>query len=190
MPVTAPRTLASVNSSAITACRPEVPNRIRVVTVGRSPIGFCFPDSLALHIMDPGRARGLIGSSMADGLKRRARPTQTRGTRFYMTNKRIVLTTASSLEDSERIARHLVEQRLAACVNIVPKIASVYRWEDKVEEAQEHLLVIKTTEAAFARLREAIRQLHSYQVPECIALAVEEGSLPYLQWIDDSVDRF
>lgn len=127
---------------------------------------------------------------MADGLKRRARPTQTRGTRFYMTNKRIVLTTASSLEDSERIARHLVEQRLAACVNIVPKIASVYRWEDKVEEAQEHLLVIKTTEAAFARLREAIRQLHSYQVPECIALAVEEGSLPYLQWIDDSVDRF
>lgn len=104
-----------------------------------------------------------------------------------MTNKRLVLTTASSLEDSKKIARELVECRLAACVNIIPKVESVYRWEDKVEEAQEFLLLIKTTESAFERLREAIQQLHPYEVPECIALSIEEGSLGYLKWIDDSV---
>lgn len=105
-----------------------------------------------------------------------------------MTNKRLVLTTASSLEESKKIARELVERRLAACVNIIPKIESVYRWEGKVEEAQEYLLLIKTTESAFARVRAAVQELHSYEVPECIALPVEEGSLPYLKWIDDSVE--
>ena len=105
-----------------------------------------------------------------------------------MTDKRIVLTTAPSLNEGKKIARELVERRLAACVNIVPKIESVYRWEGKVEEAEECLLVIKTTAAAFQRLRDTIQQLHSYEVPECIALAVEDGSLPYLKWIVDSVD--
>jgi periplasmic divalent cation tolerance protein len=105
-----------------------------------------------------------------------------------MTNKRLVLSTASSLEESKKIARELVERRLAACVNIVPKIESVYRWEGKVEEAQEFLLLIKTTESAVNRLREAIHQLHSYEVPECIALSIEEGSAAYLKWIDDSVE--
>jgi len=105
-----------------------------------------------------------------------------------MTDKRIVLTTTSSLEESKKIARALVDRRLAACVNIIPKIESVYRWEGQVEEAQEYLLVIKTTEEAFPRLRDAIQQLHSYEVPECIALAVEDGSLSYLKWIVDSVD--
>jgi periplasmic divalent cation tolerance protein len=105
-----------------------------------------------------------------------------------MTNKRLVLTTASSPEESKKIAHALVESRLAACVNIIPKIASVYRWEGKVEEAQEYLLLIKTTAEAFPGAREAIRQLHSYEVPECIALAVEEGSETYLKWIDECVD--
>ncbi|MGC2194111.1 MAG: divalent-cation tolerance protein CutA [Terriglobales bacterium] len=105
-----------------------------------------------------------------------------------MTNKRLVLTTASSLEEGRKIARDLVERRLAACVNIVSKIESVYRWEDKVEAAQEFLLLIKTTETAFARVREAIQQLHSYEVPECIALSIEDGSLAYLKWIDESVE--
>jgi len=104
-----------------------------------------------------------------------------------MTNKRLVLTTTSSLEESKKIAREVVDRRLAACVNIVPKIESVYRWEGKVEEAQEYLLLIKTTAEAFPRLREAIQRLHSYEVPECITLAVEEGSESYLNWIDDSV---
>src|ERR1700739_1636202 len=105
-----------------------------------------------------------------------------------MTDKRIVLNTATSLNEGKKIARELVERRLAACVNIVPKIESVYRWESKVEEAEECLLVIKTTAGAFQRLRDTIQQLHSYGVPECIALAVEDGSLPYLKWIVDSVD--
>lgn len=105
-----------------------------------------------------------------------------------MTHKRLVLTTASSLEESKKIARELVKRRLAACINIIPKIESVYRWEGKVEEAQEFLLLIKTTESAFARVREAIQQFHSYEVPECIALSIEEGSLAYLKWIDESVE--
>ena len=111
----------------------------------------------------------------------------THGARFYMTNKRLVLTTTSSPEDSKKIARALVERRLAACVNIVPRIESVYRWEGKVEEAQEYLLLIKTTEEAFPRLRDAIQELHSYDIPECIALPIENGSVPYLSWINESV---
>ena len=105
-----------------------------------------------------------------------------------MTDKQIVLTTTSSLEEGKKIARALVERRLAACVNIVPKIESVYRWEGKVEEAQEYLLIIKTTQKVFAPLRDAILELHSYTVPECIALAVEGGIAPYLSWIDESVE--
>jgi periplasmic divalent cation tolerance protein len=103
-----------------------------------------------------------------------------------MTNARLVLTTTSSAEESKKIARALVERRLAACVNIVPKIESVYRWEGKVEEAQEYLLLIKTTEAAFAHLRDALQQLHSYDLPECIALGIEDGSSEYVKWINDS----
>ena len=104
-----------------------------------------------------------------------------------MTNKRLVLTTTSSQEEARRIANALVERRLAACVNIVSKIDSIYRWKGKVEEAQEFLLLIKTTESAVENLRDAIQELHSYEVPECISLAIEEGSHPCLKWIDDSV---
>lgn len=107
-----------------------------------------------------------------------------------MTNKRLVLTTASSAEESKKIARALVERRLAACVNIVPRIASVFRWEGEVEESEEYLLLIKTTEEAFPRLRAAIQELHSYNLPECIALVIEDGSVPYLGWIDESVTRW
>jgi len=106
-----------------------------------------------------------------------------------MTNKRLVLTTTSSAEESKKIARALVESRLAACVNIIPKIESVYRWEGKVEEAQEYLLLIKTTAKAFPSVSEAIRRLHSYEVPECVAIAVEEGSETYLKWIAECVGR-
>jgi periplasmic divalent cation tolerance protein len=108
--------------------------------------------------------------------------------RFYMTNKRLVLTTASSFEESKKIARELVEFRLAACVNIIPRIESVYRWQGKVEEEQEFLLLIKTTESACAQVCEAIQRLHSYEVPECIALSIEDGGATYLKWIDESVE--
>ena len=104
-----------------------------------------------------------------------------------MTDKRIVLTTTASEEEANKIARHLVERRLAACVNIVPHVTSVYRWQDKVEEAQEWLLIVKTTAAAFGEVRHAIAELHSYELPECICLTIEDGSPAYLQWIAESV---
>jgi periplasmic divalent cation tolerance protein len=104
-----------------------------------------------------------------------------------MTDKRVVLTTASSEQEAQKIAHHLVERRLAACANIVPQVTSIYRWQDKVEEAREWLLVVKTTAAAFGQVRQAIAELHSYELPECICLTIEDGSPDYLQWIADSV---
>jgi periplasmic divalent cation tolerance protein len=104
-----------------------------------------------------------------------------------MTDKRIVLSTAGSGEEARKIAEALVERRLAACVNIVGPIHSVYRWKGAVESAPEHLLVIKTTTAAFPRVRDAIRELHSYELPECIMLPVEAGGEEYLKWIEESV---
>ncbi len=104
-----------------------------------------------------------------------------------MTNNRIVLTTAGSQEEAQKIAQALVDRRLAACVNIVPRVRSIYRWEDKVETAEEWLLVIKTTSSAFDRVRAAIRELHSYDLPECICLAIEDGSKEYLDWIASCV---
>jgi periplasmic divalent cation tolerance protein len=103
-----------------------------------------------------------------------------------MTDKRIVLTTAGSEDEARKIAQHLVERRLAACVNIVPHIESIYRWQGKVESSREWLLVIKTTAEQFARVRDAIRELHSYDLPECIAVAIEDGSPEYLRWLADS----
>jgi periplasmic divalent cation tolerance protein len=104
-----------------------------------------------------------------------------------MTDKRIVLTTAGSEKEARKIARQLVERRLAACVNILPPVASIYRWQGNVEEAQEWLLVVKTTAAAFGQVREAIAELHSYDLPECICLPIEDGSPSYLEWIAESV---
>jgi periplasmic divalent cation tolerance protein len=104
-----------------------------------------------------------------------------------MTDKRIVLSTAGSDDEARKVARHLVEHQLAACVNIVPQIESIYRWQGKVESSQEWLLLIKTTAEKFAAVRDAIRELHSYELPECIVLTIEDGSPDYLQWLADSV---
>jgi periplasmic divalent cation tolerance protein len=104
-----------------------------------------------------------------------------------MTDKKLVLTACGSQKEALKIAHALVERQLAACVNIVPQVASVYRWQGKIETAEESLLVIKTTSAAFERLRQALVELHSYQVPECIAIAIEDGSVAYLEWIGESV---
>jgi periplasmic divalent cation tolerance protein len=106
---------------------------------------------------------------------------------IYMTDKRIVLSTAGSEEEAKKIANHLVESRLAACVNIVPQIESVYRWQGKVESGREWLLIIKTSAELFPAVRDAIRQLHSYELPECIAIKIEDGSKEYLQWLNDSL---
>jgi periplasmic divalent cation tolerance protein len=104
-----------------------------------------------------------------------------------MTDKILVLTTASSRDEARKLGRALVERLLAACVNIVPQVGSIYRWEGEVEEAEEWLLIIKTTRTAFERVRDAIKELHSYDVPECICLSIEEGSVEYLSWIGQSV---
>ncbi|MBZ5530908.1 MAG: divalent-cation tolerance protein CutA [Acidobacteriia bacterium] len=100
-----------------------------------------------------------------------------------MTPLSIVLTTAGSAEEAKKIARVLVDRRLASCVNIIPRIESVYRWQDKVETAEEWLLLIKTRADAFERVRDTIEELHSYELPECIMLEIEEGDKAYLDWI-------
>jgi periplasmic divalent cation tolerance protein len=104
-----------------------------------------------------------------------------------MTDKRIVLTTAGSEEEARKIARHLVENRLAACVNIVPQVESIYRWQGKVDSAREWLLLVKTNQERFPAVRDAIRELHSYALPECVVLNIEDGSSDYLRWLADSV---
>lgn len=104
-----------------------------------------------------------------------------------MTDKKIVLTTAGSPEEARKIAETLVERKLAACVNIISGGTSIYRWKEKVQSDQESLLIIKTTSAAFAQVRETIRELHSYELPECIALTIEDGLPEYLDWIGESV---
>jgi periplasmic divalent cation tolerance protein len=104
-----------------------------------------------------------------------------------MTDKRIVLTTAPSEEEAKKIARHLVEQQLAACVNVISQAESVYRWQGKVESNREWLLLIKTSAERFPAVRDAIRELHSYDLPECIAITIEEGSAEYLEWLADSL---
>lgn len=100
-----------------------------------------------------------------------------------MTNARIVLTTVGLKEVAEKLARELVERRLAACVNIVGPIRSIYRWRGKVENEQEFLLLIKTTAERAAELRASLKSTHPYELPECIELTVSEGSEEYLAWL-------
>ena len=100
-----------------------------------------------------------------------------------MTDARIVLTTAGSHDEARKIARALVDRRLASCVNIIPRIESVYRWKQQVESAEEWLLLIKTRSQRFEEVRAAIEQLHSYELPECIMLEIAEGDKAYLDWL-------
>jgi periplasmic divalent cation tolerance protein len=101
-----------------------------------------------------------------------------------MTDKIVVFSTASSTVEAEKIARGLVEAHLAACVNVVPGIRSFYRWKGNIEEAAEWLLIIKSSRRRFEALRTALEKLHSYEVPEVIALSVVDGSKNYLNWMD------
>jgi periplasmic divalent cation tolerance protein len=95
----------------------------------------------------------------------------------------VVLVTAPSPEQAAELARALVEERLAACGNVVPAIRSIYRWEGKVHDDAEALLVLKTTSGRFEALRERVIALHPYDVPEVLALPVAAGSAPYLAWL-------
>ena len=105
-----------------------------------------------------------------------------------MTDKLVVLVTCSSAKEAERIARSLVAARFAACGNILRSpIRSIYRWKEKIESAREVLLVIKTSRRRFPALQAAIKRLHSYEVPEIIALPIAAGSQSYLSWLTESV---
>jgi periplasmic divalent cation tolerance protein len=101
-----------------------------------------------------------------------------------MSDKIVVLSTCGSPREAQRLAHALVEKRLAACVNIVSGVRSVYRWKDAIEDEEEVLLVIKTSRPLFEELRNEILRLHSYEVPEVIALEVVDGSEGYLAWLD------
>jgi|SRR5437868_10196583 len=100
-----------------------------------------------------------------------------------MNDASIVFTTVGSKEEGRKIARALVESHAAACVNISGPIESVYWWQGKTETATEHLLIIKTMADAVDRVRDAIAQLHSYELPEIITLKIDDGSRAYLDWI-------
>lgn len=96
---------------------------------------------------------------------------------------RLILTTAASREEAERIARALVDDRLAACVNILPGLSSIYRWKGEVESAAEMLLLIKSTAANLERLEAALHRLHSYEVPEFLVFTPESAGKAYLDWL-------
>ena len=99
----------------------------------------------------------------------------------------IVFTTFPADEDAETFARTLVEEQLAACVNFLPPMRSVYRWEGKVEQADERQMIIKTTADGVERLKARLIELHPYDVPEFLVLSISDGSESYLRWVRESV---
>ena len=96
--------------------------------------------------------------------------------------------TVPNLEEGKKIANLLIENKLAACVNIIPNLLSIYWWEGKIERDNELLLIIKTTEKNCDLIIQKIREVHSYSNPECVAFKIEKGSEKYLNWIDEVVD--
>jgi periplasmic divalent cation tolerance protein len=100
-----------------------------------------------------------------------------------VTDALVVLVTAPTADRAAELARVLVEERLAACGNVVPAIRSIYRWEGRLHDEAEALLVLKTTRARFEALRQRVCALHPYAVPEVLALSVDAGSAPYLAWL-------
>ncbi|MCU1274648.1 MAG: CutA1 divalent ion tolerance protein [Bryobacterales bacterium] len=104
-----------------------------------------------------------------------------------MTDKIVVISTSSSAEEAEKIARRLVDERLAACVSVLPGMRSFYRWKGNIEDAAEWLLIIKSSREHFDALQTALEKLHSYEVPEVIALPVIDGSRNYLNWMESEL---
>ncbi|AWR99953.1 divalent-cation tolerance protein CutA [Metallosphaera hakonensis] len=101
----------------------------------------------------------------------------------------MILTTLPGEEEGKKIARTLVEEKIAACVNLIPRLTSVYRWEGKVVEDNEVLALIKTTSSKAEEAMKRLKELHPYKVPEILALAIKNGFKPYLDWIDESVSK-
>lgn len=96
----------------------------------------------------------------------------------------LIYCTCPNQESAQQIAQRLISDRLAACVNMLPGVSSVYEWQGQIETAQEHLLLIKSPKAHYAAIEAVIKALHPYELPEIIAVAIETGSAEYLQWID------
>jgi len=103
-------------------------------------------------------------------------------------NYYIFLVTVPNLEEGQKIAKVLVKNKLAACVNIIKNISSIYRWKGKIEEDNEHILLIKTTENKADLIIQKISEIHSYSEPECIGFKIEKGSETYLKWIKEVVE--
>lgn len=100
----------------------------------------------------------------------------------------IIFITASSYEEARKVADALVTQKKAACVNIVPKVNSLFRWKGKIEDAEENLLVVKTRAKLLSEVVSTVKAVHSYEVPEIIALPIIEGNPDYLKWIDEETE--
>jgi periplasmic divalent cation tolerance protein len=157
-----------VKSSAITPRQPEVPKCIAWFVTD----GYCI---LALKPQS---------HNIQDDARRISKDTEN----FAMTDKIVVLVTCGSAKEARKIARAVVEKRLAACANILTSpVQSVYRWKGRVESAKEFLLIIKSTKAGFPKLKAEVTRLHSYDVPEIIALPIASGASNYLTWISNSV---
>jgi len=99
----------------------------------------------------------------------------------------LILTTTKKRAEAERIAKKIVGEKLAACVNVVPNVSSTYRWKGKIERSRETLLLIKTSNKKLDKLIKRIKALHSYKVPEIIALPIERGLPEYLKWLNESL---
>lgn len=116
--------------------------------------------------------------------------TQVQGYGLPMTDKVVVLVTCANAKEARRIARALVEARLAACVNVLEaRVRSTYRWKGRVETASEHLLIVKSSRHRLEALRREVEHLHSYDVPEVIALPIVGGSPAYLRWLEECVRK-
>jgi periplasmic divalent cation tolerance protein len=101
----------------------------------------------------------------------------------------IVLVTVSSRREAEKIGQALVKEKLSACVNIVPAVTSIFRWQGKIQKSRERLLIVKTTEHRYAALERLIRSMHSYEVPEIIAVKVDRGLNQYIAWVEQATTR-
>ncbi|TFF99886.1 MAG: divalent-cation tolerance protein CutA [Promethearchaeota archaeon] len=101
----------------------------------------------------------------------------------------LFIVTVNKLEEGKKIAKILIENKVAACVNIIQNVISIYEWKGKIEEDSEYILLIKTTEEKSDLLIQKIQEIHSYETPECIGLRIEKGSKKYLNWIDEVVNK-
>ncbi len=106
-------------------------------------------------------------------------------TRFLDNNYIIILVTTSGKQEAEKIVQNLLENKLIACANIIGPVSSVFRWSGKIEKAEEYLALMKTRKDLFEKVEAAVKALHSYEVPEILAIPIVEGSKAYLKWLEN-----